>query len=88
MKSGTILKPSTRLKNGIKINSEIEDRLSIKRRFKKIIYGKIRLNTAESWYIIQTKTPIEKMQFQMQKYENSKSKNDIKKPRGPFNKEV
>ena len=35
------------------------------------------------------KIPIEKMRFQLQKYEKySKSKNDIKKPLGLFNKEL
>ena len=35
------------------------------------------------------KIPIEKMRFQVQKYEKYlKSKNDLKRPLGPFNKEL
>ena len=65
-----------------------EDRVPIGKTAKIIYWRKMRLSPAESYWSF-PKNPIDKMWFQEQKYEKYlKSKNDIKRPLGPFNKEL
>ena len=68
MKSGQISEQSTSLENGIKTNSEIEDRLPIYKTAKKIIDEKGVAGQRISKEVLQ-KIPIGKMPDQIQKYE-------------------
>ena len=86
--SGQIWKPSTFDENDIKINSDIfKIDYPHGKRLKKITDRK-HVSAQRKVFEVFPKIPIEKMRLQFQKFEKYlKSKNDIKKPLRPFNKE-
>ena len=81
------MKPSTHKESGIKINRKFKIDYPEGKRLKKIIDEKD-VSAPRKVSVILKQIPIEKMRFQVLKYEKYlKSKNDLKRPLGPFIKD-